>query len=159
MKTLPLVLVAILAGTASLRADLAHDISEKAIPTDKGALTEGYPYAASLYRIFTQNGIEAHLIQFDWSKLSTYEWTPATSNQIFRASFVVFRDSEGRYWGQESTSVHAKWITGTTPEGWAKSFYSDTFTEVKAVDDNQAVVGYRAPVRNQWAATSTYQGS
>jgi len=159
MKTLSLVLVTILAGTISLRADQAHDISEKAVPSDKGQISDGYGYAASLYRIFTQNGVEAHLVQFDWSKLSTYEWTPTRSNQIYRASFVVFRDSEGRYFGQESTSIHAKWISGTTPEEWAKSFYSDAFTQVKSVDDNQAIVGYHPATRNQWAATSSYQGS
>ena len=118
-----------------LRADTAHDISEKAQPRGAGSLTDGGEYARGLYNIFTQNGVEAYLIGFDWQKEN---WLP-----VYHASFVVFRDSEGRYFGQQSNSIKAKWLSGSSPQEWAQSFYADSYVRVDGTADNRAVVGYR----------------
>jgi hypothetical protein len=148
MKSLSLLLAVALLSTVSLRADLAHDLSEKAVPQEKKSLTNGYAYAVDLYQIFTRNGIEAYLVQFQWTRYA---------NMGYMGSFVVFRDADGKYWGQESTSIHARWVAGTTPKEWAASFYSNAFTEVKSVGDNRSVVGiYRPGTTTTTTTTMAY---
>lgn len=132
----PLLLAGLaLASLLPLRADVAHDISQQAEPKGSGSLTEGGTYARSLYTIFTQNGVEAYLVNFTWRQ-ETY--LPS-----YQASFVVFRDAQGRYFGQQSNTLHAKWLSGTTPREWAQSFYANSYVAVDGVADNRSVVGYR----------------
>ncbi len=135
MKTLPLVLGLLAIGLLPLRADLAHDISQQAQPKGAGSLTNGDVYSQSLFNIFTQNGIEAYVIRFQWEQVKGLP--------PYQASFVVFRDSEGRYFGQQSTSLQAKWLSGTSPREWARSFYPNAFTQVQSATDNRYAVGYK----------------
>ena len=146
MKT-PLLLAGLaLASLLPLQADVAHDISQAAQPSKgAGSLTDGGAYARSLYNIFTQNGVEAYIVNFTWQK-ETY--LPA-----YQASFVVFRDSQGRYFGQQTNMTKAKWLSGTTPKEWAQSFYSDSFVRVDGVADNRNIVGYRPANRASQLAT------
>ena len=95
MKILYLILatIAMAVGTwgSVARADIAHDIDNAARPAETGSILRGDVFARSLYETFTANGVEAYCINFQWGyRHPDGHW----------ACFVVFKDSEGRYWGR-----------------------------------------------------------
>ena len=111
---------------------MAATISQRALASDKGSFTDGYSYAENLYQDFTTHGVEAYLIQFHWDA-ATIPYVGAC---------VVFRDADGRYWAQQSTSLHPRWVSGTNPAQWVQSLYGQYPTAVASVADNRSVVGY-----------------
>ncbi|MDE1171843.1 MAG: hypothetical protein PW734_11665 [Verrucomicrobium sp.] len=115
------------------------DLVDRIATVEKGSISKGDEYARKLYQILTLNGVEAHWIEFRWGYASTRE---------YHADFVVFKDSQGRFWARQSTSLQSKWITGRNPQEWLDAYWGPYIgltgkplaLQISSMVDNRAVI-------------------
>lgn len=88
------------------------------------------PFAKDLYRRFVKNGIEAHLIIFDWHARS--------GNRKGRHAYVVYRDGKGRYWGMDNVARMPRWLPGEEAKEWTSHFSRGDEIQVREVMTNKS---------------------
>jgi len=113
-KVVALCLV-ILPAIGSAKDD-SHELAMNAHIRGKGRWNTCDMFARDLCQHMACAGTEAHYVVYDWQ--DDFHGTG-------RHAFVVYRDSDGRYWGMDNRSVAPKWLSGQDPVEWVASFAGD----------------------------------
>lgn len=107
------------------------------------------PFAQDLYSRMTEAGGETHLVIFDW-KSGTGHGTHA---------IVVYRDSEGRYWGMDNLQNKPVWLAGDNAQAWAEFFAPRFEVTVRAHKTDPALAGHYADRAQMVARHNSNQSS
>ncbi len=89
-------------------------------------------FAHELKKILDAAGVPSHVVIFEWSKTR-----PVPEHGTH--AILVFRCSDGRNYGLDSTSWPPRWLPDGEPSLWAQYFLAqDTLVERASIEENKA---------------------
>jgi len=116
--TLWMAVVVVMTFSNVSKASTAWDISMANDIPGKGGWLTCLPFAKELHNRLVSNGIESHLV--------TLKWVDGSRPHIV----VVYRDTDGRYYGMDNRERKPRWLSGNSPEEWVFSWYGGAVARV-----------------------------
>jgi hypothetical protein len=114
----------------AVRADAVYDFADRFNQVESRSHGHNDMYASGLYQGLIDQGATAYLVTMHWG------YNYSRQGQYWGA-FVVFRDTEGRYWGKGSLAIHPKLLPAKSAQ-WAEFFCgSEIWTKTDKIVSNQ----------------------